>query len=116
MPTVVGEIRRYMRDKTWTVRRPRDLLERATRIQYTSDTMSIKLGRAPTANELGDELGLTVEGVLEVIQAREARDSRAPDRPISDEDDGATIADRIGSQDTGYDAVDDAITAELLTA
>ena len=56
VPTIQGEIRRYFRDFTWTVRPPRGLQERVIRIERERDQLTRDLGRSPTAAELAQRL------------------------------------------------------------
>ena len=70
-PTILGEIKRYFRDKGWSVDVPRDLQERALALSRQGERLSIELGRSPTVVELADALGCTVEQTVEAIDAGE---------------------------------------------
>src|SRR3954463_14374129 len=48
VPTILGELKRYFRDKTWSVRVPRDLQELALGIERASERLTVGLGRPPT--------------------------------------------------------------------
>ncbi|MFY9468879.1 MAG: sigma-70 family RNA polymerase sigma factor [Solirubrobacterales bacterium] len=74
-PTVAGEIKRYFRDHSWTVRPPRDLQELSTRVRRSIDSLSLRLQRSPTPAEIAEALEITVEDVLEAIHAGAAHDS-----------------------------------------
>jgi RNA polymerase sigma-B factor len=114
VPTIRGEVLRYFRDHTWGVRPPRDLQERALGLLRTSDEMRGEVGRAPTAAELAERVGASVEDVLEGLYASQARDGSPIDRPVDDHDDAPSQHDSLGMEDSGYDRVDDAVTAERL--
>jgi RNA polymerase sigma-B factor len=117
VPTMQGEIRRYFRDSTWTVRPPRDLQERAIRIERDREQLTRDLGRSPTAAELADWLGCTIEDILDATEAVQARGSDSFDRPvIADGDDGATLADRLGAEDPGFVATEVTATVDGLLA
>src|SRR3954469_5803455 len=69
VPTILGEIKRYFRDRTWAVRVPRDLQELALRVDRTVSELSTDLHRQPTIGELAGALGLDEEQVLEALEA-----------------------------------------------
>ena len=118
VPTMQGEIRRYLRDFTWTVRPPRELQERAILIARERDQLTSELRRSPTAAELAQRLGCTIEDILEAAEAAQARGSDSFDRPLSadDRDDAATLAERLGAEDTGFFAAETSVTLDRLLA
>jgi RNA polymerase sigma-B factor len=113
VPTIRGEILRYFRDHTWEVRPPRDLQERALALLRASDEMRGEAGRAPSAAELAERVGTSVEDVLDALYASQARDGNPIERPAGDHDE-APQHESFGAEDSGYDRVDDAVTAQLL--
>jgi RNA polymerase sigma-B factor len=114
VPTMVGEVQRHFRDHTWGVRPPRDLQERAQRVLALNRTLGAELGRPPSAGEIAEKLGLSLEDVVEALQACDARDTTSLDKPRAAGDESHTLADAIGGDDGEFDRVDAAITAELL--
>jgi RNA polymerase sigma-B factor len=116
VPTMVGEVQRHFRDHTWGVRPPRDLQERAQRVMTINRTLGAELGRPPTAGEIAKRMQLSLEDVVEALQACDARDATSLDRPRSIGEESDTLADTIGGEDPGYDRVEHAVTAELLMA
>jgi RNA polymerase sigma-B factor len=114
VPTMVGEVQRHFRDHTWGVRPPRDLQERAQRVLAMNRTLSAELGRPPGAAEIAERLELSLEDVVEALQACDARDTTSLDRPRVVGEEGDTLADTIGGEDSEYDRVEQAVTAELL--
>lgn len=74
-PTVSGEIKRYFRDHSWTVRPPRDLQELNAEVTRTIDALSLELQRSPTPSEVADFLDISTEDVLEAMHAGVAYDS-----------------------------------------
>jgi RNA polymerase sigma-B factor len=113
VPTIRGEILRYFRDHTWAVRPPRDLQERALALLRASDEMRGEAGRAPSAAELAERVGTSVEDVLDALYASQARDGDPIERPADDHDEAPQHAS-FGAEDSGYDRVDDAVTAQRL--
>jgi RNA polymerase sigma-B factor len=115
--TIRGEIWRYMRDFTWTVRPPRDLQERAVRIQRERAQLTSLLGRSPTAADLAERIGCTIEEIVDASQAACARGSDSLDRPVAaGEDEGDTLGERLGGEDLGFAAAEASVTLDLLLA
>jgi RNA polymerase sigma-B factor len=114
VPTMVGEVQRHFRDHTWGVRPPRDLQERAQRVLNANRALGAELGRPPSAGEVAERLGVSLEDVVEALQACDARDTTSLDRPRVLGEDGDTVADTIGGDDAEYERVEHAITADLL--
>jgi RNA polymerase sigma-B factor len=116
VPTMVGEVQRHFRDHTWGVRPPRDLQERAQRVLTANRDLSAELGRPPTTGEIATRVRLTLEQVVEALQACQARDTSSLDRPrrIGEEED--TFADTMGEEDPDFERVEQAVTAEALMA
>src|SRR3954454_5238909 len=71
-PTIIGEIKRYFRDKGWAVRVPRRLQELRMQIGSASAELTQTLGRSPTARELAERIGCSVEDILEGLESSNA--------------------------------------------
>ncbi|MGH2967617.1 MAG: SigB/SigF/SigG family RNA polymerase sigma factor [Solirubrobacteraceae bacterium] len=112
VPTITGELRRYFRDCTWSLRVPRDLQETAVRINRVEPDLQLELGRAPTAAELADRLGCTAETVLEAREAAGANRMASLDAPLSSGEEGASLADRLGAGDARMAEVERALSLE----
>src|SRR5919112_482720 len=63
VPTILGELKRYFRDTTWAVHVPRDLQERAALVDRNTEKLFSQFGRAPSATQLAEVTGLSVEDV-----------------------------------------------------
>jgi RNA polymerase sigma-B factor len=74
VPTMIGEIKRYFRDRAWAVRVPRDVQELALRVERVIGEFNRRRGRQPSVEELADELGIEPEHVLEAMEG----DDRVP--------------------------------------
>jgi RNA polymerase sigma-B factor len=116
VPTIAGELKRYFRDKGWAIRVPRDLQELAQRVDRTADRLAPELGRAPTVSEIADELGLTVEQVLEAREAATAQRAESLDRPIGEAGDAISVIDTLGAPEPGYLQIEHAATLEAMLA
>ncbi len=115
VPTIRGEIMRYLRDFTWTVRPPRELQQRAIRIEREREQLTNGLGRNPTARELAAQVGCTLEGLLDASEAAHARSSDSFDRPVTtQEGDAATLGERLGQEDPGFEAAESSATLDRL--
>jgi RNA polymerase sigma-B factor len=93
VPTVAGEIKRHLRDRTQTVRLPRRLREAALRLPATRQQLTGRLGREPEPRELADELGVAEED-LHVLVAGEGPAGQGGDGP-GDALTGGEMDDRI---------------------
>jgi RNA polymerase sigma-B factor len=104
VPTIVGEIKRYYRDRTWAVHVSRDLLEAALRVERVASDLSTWLGRRPTVGEIAKRIGITEEEVLDAREAAYARRASSTDEPRSarGDDDAATLGDSLGVEDNGF--------------
>src|SRR4051812_32710667 len=97
VPTVLGELRRYFRDRTWAVRPPRSLQERSLLVSRAISKLPALHGPPPVPAVVADHLGIPEEEVVEAIVAGRAYSRDALDAPAGSEDDeSATLASRIG--------------------
>ena len=86
VPTIAGEIKRHVRDRTDTVRLPRRLQAAGARLPAVRQELTSRLGRAPTVRELArglelepSELASLVRARREVYEAEGVADSSAQD-------------------------------------
>jgi RNA polymerase sigma-B factor len=99
VPTITGELKRYFRDYTWTIRPPRriqDLHQQVTRFQSRASQM---LGHAPSTKEVADQLGSTVGQVEEAIGARNYFSPQSIDSAWAD---APTLADALAGSDSDF--------------
>jgi RNA polymerase sigma-B factor len=115
VPTIAGELKRHLRDHSWSVRPPRGLLELAMRIRAVEADLTRELGRPPAIGEIAGALGISVEEALEGVQAADARDGTSLDEPWSNDEGAGALGDSLGHDDAGFDRVEDAITFDLLS-
>jgi RNA polymerase sigma-B factor len=115
VPTILGEIKRYFRDRTWAVRVPRDLQELALRVDRTLTELSTDLHRQPTVAELATALALDEEQVLEALEASAAYRTTSLSLPRSNEDEaGETLGDTVGTSEEGFGLAEDRATLDRL--
>jgi RNA polymerase sigma-B factor len=84
--TVEGELKRYLRDHSWSVRPPRAVQELHLRLRKLEDELGHELGRPPSVRELAEHLEVDVELVLEAQEASRARRAASLDAPDPDDD------------------------------
>src|SRR3954454_15733283 len=95
-PTVLGEIKRYFRDKTWAMRVPRGMQELQLEIARARDKLTTELGRSPNVQELAEAVSVPFEEVLQTIQSQDARRTRSLEEPVGED---MTLADSVGGVD-----------------
>ncbi len=99
--TILGELKRHFRDKTWAVRAPRRIQELYIQLNNIVGQLSQELGRSPTITELATEAGTTDESVLEALEAGRSYRAASLDAPVAG-DEEETLGDRIGSDDGAF--------------
>jgi RNA polymerase sigma-B factor len=100
-PTIIGEIKRYFRDKGWAIRVPRRLQELRMSIAGVTGAMAQDLGRSPTPREIADKLGVSVEEVMEGIESANAYSTLSLDAGDNGDDGPASMLDSLGVDDEG---------------
>jgi RNA polymerase sigma-B factor len=105
-PTIIGEIKRYFRDKGWAIRVPRRLQELRMQIGASSAELTQSLGRSPTARELAERIGCSVEDVLEGIESSNAYSTLSLDASDGDHDSTGTMLDALGVDDENLEHVE----------
>ncbi|KUL78642.1 MULTISPECIES: RNA polymerase sigma factor SigF [Streptomyces] len=106
MPTIIGEIKRFFRDTSWSVRVPRRLQELRLDLAKAGDELAQKLDRAPTVAELAERLGLTRDEVVEGMAASNAYTASSLDAQPEEDDAEGALADRIGYEDNGIEGIE----------
>ena len=115
VPTILGEIKRYFRDRTWSVRVPRDLQELALKVDRAVSELSLDLHRQPTVEEIGAKVGAEEEDVLEALEASGAYKATSLESPRGSEDEsGDTLGDTLGTEEHGFALAEDRATIEHL--
>ncbi|MGN6253818.1 MAG: SigB/SigF/SigG family RNA polymerase sigma factor [Solirubrobacterales bacterium] len=110
-PTIRGEIKRYFRDRSWSVRVPRGLHDRIFEVERSVAKLSRNLQRSPTVTEIAADLELEATEVLEALEAVENRRTLSLDRSLRLEgDEEVESAEWLGEEDDGYRQVEDRLT------
>ncbi|MEU4217110.1 SigB/SigF/SigG family RNA polymerase sigma factor [Actinoplanes sp. NPDC026623] len=105
IPTILGEVKRHFRDRTWSIRVPRRLQELRLQITEANNTLTHNLNRPPTVADIATHLGITEEEVLEGLEGARAYNATSLSTPIGT--DGTTeLGDTLSADVNDYDAVD----------
>ena len=105
VPTMAGELKHYFRDRSWTIRPPRDTYELSQRVAKSVEELARDLGRHPTTAEVAAAVGASVE---EVLDARAATDQcRGTSLDAPRDEGGSTFLDALGSEDHGLEQAED---------
>ncbi|WP_239133622.1 SigB/SigF/SigG family RNA polymerase sigma factor [Rugosimonospora africana] len=99
VPTVVGEIKRHFRDRTWDVRVPRRLQELKLDINEATSTLSQRLGRSPSVADIAEYLDLGEDAVLEGLEGARAYSAVSLQTLVGNGEDGTELGDLFGVED-----------------
>ncbi len=113
-PTIVGEIKRYFRDKGWAVKVPRRLQELNLSVNKAIEKLTVELGHSPTVAELAQRLHASQEEILEAQELGQAYNLLSLDTEVMGEGDSKshTLAEYIGQTDAGLELLEDRTNLE----
>ncbi|MGM8366586.1 RNA polymerase sigma factor SigB [Virgibacillus sp. W0181] len=108
IPTIIGEIKRFIRDKTWSVHVPRRIKELGPKIRKAIDELTNKNQYSPSIPEIAEYLDVSEEDVLETMEIGRSYKALSVDRRIEADADGSTVSilDLVGDTDNGFDTID----------
>jgi RNA polymerase sigma-B factor len=107
IPTIIGEIKRYFRDLGWSVHVPRKSQELALKVENAQRKLMPAIGRPPTVQELAQYLELSIEDVLDALEASAAHHSASLDAPREDGGEKVgTLADSLGTDDARFELIE----------
>jgi RNA polymerase sigma-B factor len=117
IPTILGELRHHLRDRSWCVRPPRRVQDLSQSIDRAQWELRATTGREPTIAQLANRLGRSRDDVTEAVLATQGRTASSLDAPRDEDDAGSEAAvDALSEHDPGYARVDAKATIERLTA
>nr|WP_285561523.1 SigB/SigF/SigG family RNA polymerase sigma factor [Actinoplanes regularis] len=105
IPTIIGEIKRHFRDRTWSIRVPRRLQELRLHITEANATLTHTLGRAPQVTDIAAHLGITEEEVLEGLEGARAYNATSLSTPIG-ADENRELGDTLADDHNDYELAD----------
>jgi RNA polymerase sigma-B factor len=103
-PTIVGSLRRHVRDAGWAIRVPRRVHELAAPTRDATELLTHDLGRRPSVGEIADFIGVEEHEVLDAMAADDARTTRSLDAP--DDASGLQAEQVIGRHDRGFAGIE----------
>ncbi len=107
-PTIIGEIKKYFRDKGWTIRVPRRIQELSKKINDSKVHLSQELQRSPTIADIAEYLSTTEEEILEAMEASKVYTPQSLDITYdsNNDDKDINLADIIGEEDRYFNRID----------
>ncbi len=108
-PTILGEIKKYFRDKEWSLKVPRRLKEISGKVQEVKERLAGELGRVPTVEEISEATGYTHEQIIQAMESAKAYVTYSLESAGtgSDEDAEASALEKyIGFEDSGFEKVE----------
>jgi RNA polymerase sigma-B factor len=113
-PTIIGEIKRYFRDKGWAVKVPRRLQELNLAVNRAVENLSVELGRSATVSDLAERLGATDEEIIEAQELGQAYNLLSLDSDLSVDGDrkSTTLLDYLGQEDAQLGLLEDKAVLE----
>lgn len=103
IPTIIGEIKRHFRDRTWDIRVPRRLQELRLNLSEATSTLLQSLGRSPTVADLAGHLGISEEEVLDGLEGARAYNAVSLSTPTTDGDRATELGDLLGAEDAEFE-------------
>lgn len=101
-PTILGEIKRYFRDKGWTIKVPRRVQENTKKVKDAYHHLSMVNGEVPTVKEIADYLGIDSDEVLIAMDAGKVYTPQSIDYEIGTDDKKTALSDIIGDDDQNF--------------
>ncbi|ANY67477.1 RNA polymerase subunit sigma-70 [Paenibacillus sp. BIHB 4019] len=106
MKSVIGNLKNYLRDRSWYIQVPRRVKEKGSMLQHAIDELTVKLERSPKVEEIAAHLELTQEETIEILAGRDYYHYTSLDTPLTSEGDGASIGDLIANPSDEFKALD----------
>lgn len=104
-PTVLGEIKRFFRDKNSTIKIPRRLYEARQGLNNARDELTQRLSRVPRADEIAEYMGISTETVLEIIEAGSSTTLKSLDQSVYQDND-SDLGDLLGYDEKTYEKIE----------
>lgn len=107
-PTIVGEIKRYFRDKSWVIKVPRRIQELSKKVNNARIELAQELQKAPSYSDIADYIGISTEEVIEVLEASQVYSPQSLDKTLdsSSDDKDVSFGDLLGVEDKNYESIE----------
>jgi len=116
VPTIIGEIKRFIRDKTWSVHVPRRIKELGPKIRKAVEELTTEEQKSPSVSEIAAHIGVSQEQILETMEMSQSYKALSVDKKIEADSDGSTVSilDLIGNSEDGYENTDQKLLLEKI--
>ncbi len=114
-PTIVGELRRYFRDKGWRIKVPRRLQELRLQVNRATVELSQTRGASPSVRELAEHLKVSEEEVAEAVEAGRLYQPLSLSATLTSDSD-VDLLEPLGEEDRSMATVDERETVRPLLA
>ncbi|MRH43617.1 RNA polymerase sigma factor SigB [Aquibacillus halophilus] len=116
IPTIIGEIKRFIRDKTWSVHVPRRIKELGPKIKKAVEQLTTDNQQSPSVKEIANYLEVPEEEVLETMEMSQSYKALSVDRKVEADSDGSTVSilELIGNSEEGYENTDQRMLLEKI--
>ncbi len=104
-PTIIGEIKRFFRDKASVIRIPRRIYEVYQKVNQAREHLLQELKRAPRVDEIAKYLNINEESILEIIESWNAYNMQSFDQNVYAEDD-LELHETIGEEDNTFERIE----------
>jgi len=107
-PTIIGEIKKYFRDTTWSLKVPRRLKEISLRILESREALQDMLHHVPTVQELAEHLEVSEEDIIEALESSRAYTTFSLEQEMDDQAEGesASLEKYLGDEEEGYNSLE----------
>lgn len=107
-PTIMGEIKRYFRDKGWVIKVPRRVQNLYKKINNAKKVLPQELQRTPTVRDIADYLGEDEEDILEAMEASKVYSPQSLDMKyqVQKGENSVDLSDMVGEEDKNFDSVE----------
>ena len=113
VPTITGDVRNYLRDKSGLMRMPRDMRQRLYQMIQEQERFEREHLRTPTAVELSERMGIAPEEFLALLALRTQNEAVSLDTPVGEEGD-TQLSDLLGSADDRFERMERSEWAQWL--
>lgn len=113
VPTITGDVRNYLRDKSGLMRMPRDMRQRLYQMTQEQERFEREHLRTPTAVELSERMGISPEEFLALLALRTQNEAVSLDTPVGEEGD-TQLSDLLGSTDDRFERMERSEWAQWL--
>ncbi|MCX7709834.1 MAG: SigB/SigF/SigG family RNA polymerase sigma factor [Clostridia bacterium] len=104
-PTIIGEIKRFFRDKGSVIRIPRRIYEVYQKVNHAREHLAQELQRIPRVDEIAKYLNISEETVLEIIESGNAHNMQSFDQNVFSDDD-VELHETIGTEDITFERIE----------